>query len=134
MERLAERIKTARNAMAKFAETMAIKEPSAIERDAAIQRFKFTFEAVWKAGKEYLYIIEGIAEGSPKGVIRACRESGLFDNSQTVTALKMADDRNLTVHTYNEALAAEIYHNMKEYVLLMGKWLDSIETKTKAAG
>jgi len=54
-----------------FNEVMEIREPSSIERDAAIQRFEFTFEAVWKAVKSVLFEREGIDVGSPKAVIRA---------------------------------------------------------------
>lgn len=127
MERLNERVAVAEKALAAFQEVMAIANPTLIERDAAIQRFEFTFEAVWKAAKQMLFEVEGIDAGSPKGVIRACREVGLFDEAQAIMALQMADDRNLTVHTYNEALAAEIYGRMKDYVGLMAFWLRKIK-------
>ncbi|WP_181351246.1 nucleotidyltransferase substrate binding protein [Thalassobacillus sp. CUG 92003] len=51
-----------------------------VERDAAIQRFKFSFEASWKAAKEYLYDIEGVDAGSPKSVIRSCKEVHLLED------------------------------------------------------
>ncbi|WP_245606076.1 nucleotidyltransferase substrate binding protein [Thermus amyloliquefaciens] len=38
-------------------------------------------------------------------------------------ALTMADDRNLTVHTYNEALAQAIFARLGGYAQLMGKVL-----------
>jgi len=115
VERLFERIQVAQKALDRFAEAMAIVHPSELERDAIIQRFEFTFEATWKAAKQYLYDIEGIDNGSPKGVIRSCREIGILDDQQTVCALQMVNDRNLTVHTYNEALAVEIYTRMRDY-------------------
>ncbi|HML34188.1 MAG TPA: hypothetical protein PKC64_15325 [Sporomusa sphaeroides] len=34
----------------------------------------------------------------------------------------MADDRNLTVHTYNEALAVEIYSRLHAYTELLRCW------------
>ncbi|WP_073089328.1 nucleotidyltransferase substrate binding protein [Thermosyntropha lipolytica] len=52
-----------------------------------------------------------------------------FDEAQTITALQMTDDCNLTVHTYNEALAKEIYGRMKDYVGLMAFWIMKIEEK-----
>lgn len=129
MERLRERIEVAEKALNKFREIMIIKNPTAIERDAAIQRFEFTFEAIWKAAKEMLYKIEGLDVGSPKGVIRACREVGVFDDKETIFALQMVNDRNLTVHTYNETLAREIYSHLNDYVFLMEHWLNRIKDK-----
>lgn len=104
---------------------MAIVQPNSIERDASIQRFKFTFEAVWKAAKQWLYDVEGLDVGSPKSVIRTFREIGLFDEETTVLALQMVNDRNLTVHTYNEAFANEIYSKLTLYAPLLKNWISA---------
>lgn len=66
MGRLNERIETAKKAMSAFQEVMRIEIPTTIERDAALQRFGFTFEAVWKAAKQVLFEREGIDAGSPQ--------------------------------------------------------------------
>ncbi|MCE5286495.1 MAG: nucleotidyltransferase substrate binding protein [Pelosinus sp.] len=94
-----------------------------MERDAIIQRFEFTFEAVWKAAQSYLRAVEGMDIASPKGVVRACREVGIFNETDSILALKMTDDRNLTVHTYNEPLAIAIYERIPGYYLLLDGWL-----------
>lgn len=60
MGRSSERIEVARKALYSFQEVMQIGNPTTIERDAAIQRFEFTFEACWKAAKEVLFEREGI--------------------------------------------------------------------------
>ena len=49
MERLTRRLHDAESALARLGEVLAIEAPTDVERDAAIQRFEFTFEAVWKA-------------------------------------------------------------------------------------
>jgi nucleotidyltransferase substrate binding protein (TIGR01987 family) len=92
-------------------------------------RFKFTFEACWKAAKQFLVDIEGIDVGSPKGVIRSCREIGLFDEEETILALNMVNDRNLTVHTYNEEVAIKFHSNLKNYFPLLSKWIERMEEK-----
>lgn len=76
MERLNERLAVARRVLTTFQELLGLEQPSRIERDAAIQRFKYTCEAIWKAAQRYLQEIEGISIGSPKGSIRASREVG----------------------------------------------------------
>ncbi|PKM77609.1 MAG: nucleotidyltransferase [Firmicutes bacterium HGW-Firmicutes-15] len=131
MARLQERIAAASRALLALEEVMAIRKPSRIEQDAAIQRFEFTFETVWKAAQLLLRDVEGLDTGSPKGVIRDCLQIGLIDEQETVQALKMADDRNLTVHTYNEVLADEIYEHIKEYVLFLSKWLSRIAERAE---
>jgi uncharacterized protein YutE (UPF0331/DUF86 family) len=45
--------------------------------------------------------------------------------------MAMADDRNLTVHTYNEALADKIYSHLFEYAPLMRDWLAAMEHQLK---
>ena len=93
----------ARRALSTLQELVRLEHPSQVERDAAIQRFEYTCEAVWKAAQRYLLEVEGISAGSPKASIRACREVGLLSDDQAAIGLEMIDDRNLTVHTYNEA-------------------------------
>ena len=65
MERLSGRLAEAHRALASFEELARRHERSIIERDAAIMRFAYTFEAVWKVVQLYLYEHEGIEVGSP---------------------------------------------------------------------
>ena len=129
MERLRERLAVAARAISRLQEAVQLPNPSDLERDAIIQRFEFTFEAVWKAAQAYLFVAEGIDLASPKAVIRTCREIGLFKESETVLALKMADDRNLTVHTYNEPLAIAIYERILHYQVLLANWQMDMEQR-----
>jgi nucleotidyltransferase substrate binding protein (TIGR01987 family) len=101
-----------------------------VERDAAIQRFEYTCEAVWKAAQRYLQEVEGISVGSPKGSIRSSREVGLLTDEQTVIGLEMIDDRNLTVHTYNEAVAEDIHGSLPAYADFLSAWLTAMEERT----
>jgi nucleotidyltransferase substrate binding protein (TIGR01987 family) len=125
MARLTERLEVAARALKTLQEIL--REPkSGIARDAAIQRFESTFEAVWKAVQSYLKTMESLEPGSPKGAIRFSHQVGVLTEEQARCAMAMADDRNLTVHTYNEALAEKIYANLFEYALLMESWLTAM--------
>lgn len=126
MERLKERLETAKKALNKLRELVIKDEINEIERDALIQRFEFTFEIMWKCGKDYLRVVEGLDIASPKGVIRHCREIGLFDEEQTEQALRMADDRNLTTHTYDEAFALEMAGRVVKYEGLLWYWYEKM--------
>lgn len=112
MERLRERLDVAQKALATLQEALAEKNPTVIVRDAAIQRFEYTFEAVWKAGQAFLRRQEGLDVGSPKGVMRSLFQTGYLNEGQTELGLKMVDDRNLTSHTYSEGLSENIFKEL----------------------
>ncbi len=92
---------------------------SVIVRDATIQRFEYSFEIFWKFLKEHLRVKEGIICNSPKSCFREAFNVKLLTEDETVTALEMTDDRNLTAHTYHEEVAEEIYRKIKNYYELM---------------
>ena len=129
MERLRAKLAVASKANLRLLEAVRLPDPSELERDAIIQRFEFTFEALWKAAQYYLFVVEGLDIASPKGVIRACREVGIFNEEESMLARKMADDRNLTVHTYNEVLAVAIYQRILKYQGLLVAWQERMEVK-----
>lgn len=69
VERLEARFKDALRSLETLEAIMD--EPfSIIVRDAAIQRFEYTFEAFWKFVKEYLRIKEKIIAHSPRQCFR----------------------------------------------------------------
>jgi nucleotidyltransferase substrate binding protein (TIGR01987 family) len=129
MERLQERLISAKKALDSLQKLVTINQPNDVERDASIQRFEFTFEACWKAAKQYLYDIEGVDVGSPKSVIRSSREINIFNDEEAIVALKMVNDRNLTVHTYNEEVAIMIHSSLKNYYELMANWIQRMEKR-----
>ena len=51
----------------------------------------------------------------------------MLDEKGTGAALAMVDDRNLTVHTYNEALARAIFARLAGHAEALGGWLDALE-------
>ena len=123
MERVIERVNVARRALATLQELPLDSEPSDIERDAAIQRFEYTVEAVWKAAQVFLREFEGVTIASPKGATRASFQTRLIAEDDARIAMQMIDDRNLTVHMYNEDLARQIYSRLATYASLMERWL-----------
>ncbi|HCU24535.1 MAG TPA: nucleotidyltransferase [Deltaproteobacteria bacterium] len=130
MERLRERITIAEKALKTFEEIMQIASPDLVTRDAGIQRFEYTFEAVWKTAQRFLLVKEGLTAGSPKSTIRASLQVGLLNETECDLALRMADDRNLTVHTYDESIAETLYQHLQDYYPLLQNWLEKIKHKT----
>lgn len=103
---------------------------STITRDAAIKRFEFTFELLWKSLQRF-FRIQGITCNSPKGCLKEAFSFGLIEDNPLW--VRMIDDRNLTVHTYNEAVAIEIYQHLKNYMPLFNRMLQSLKNQTDSS-
>jgi nucleotidyltransferase substrate binding protein (TIGR01987 family) len=127
VDRLHERLSLARRALQNLQELASRTSVSPVERDAAIQRFEYTFEALWKGAQLFLREREGLDVGSPKATLRAAFRVGLVDDADLRRALEMADDRNRTVHTYNEAVAQAIFVRLAEYALTVDRMLSEME-------
>lgn len=81
-------------------------------RDAAIQRFEFTFELCWKALRRFAKH-EGLDVGTPREAFKTAMKLGWIDDDPVW--LRMLEDRNRTSHTYNETTAEEIYARLPAY-------------------
>jgi len=104
-----------------------LQEPfSVIIRDAAIQRFEFTFEALWKFLKEYLREKEGIICNSPKSCFREIFSLGLLNEEEVIGFLEMTDVRNLTSHTYKEEVSQLIFSKLPVYFSLLNNLINRI--------
>jgi nucleotidyltransferase substrate binding protein (TIGR01987 family) len=129
MDRFELILQQAQQALATLAELATLSSPSDVERDAAIQRFEYSCETTWKAAQKYLQEFEKINARSPREVVRRSRELGLLGDQDAISALAMLDDRNLTVHTYNRALAEVIFRRLNAYYQLLTQWLSAIEAR-----
>ena len=85
-------------------------------RDSTIQRFEFTLEITWKSIKTFLLEEEGVECRSPKACIRDFFATAHLNETQIQIMLEMVDNRNLATHTYHEALADEIFSDIKAYI------------------
>lgn len=130
MDRLTERLQRARSALGRLQEVAGLATPTMLERDAAITRFNFTFELIWKTARSVLIERHGQERplsGSPKSIIRECRIAGWLTDEQTSAMLKMADDRNLAVHVYSEETAETIYGRLADHARLLDVLLSAME-------
>lgn len=130
MEELKERLCSCQRALATLDE--AVNMPfSVIVRDASIQRFEYSFESLWKLLKAYLARHEGILCNSPKRCFREALQVGLLSVEETEMCLVMTDDRNLTSHTYIEAVAEGIYRKLPSHLTVMHTLLANIQACTE---
>ncbi|MBU1323419.1 nucleotidyltransferase substrate binding protein [Patescibacteria group bacterium] len=112
-------------ALKKLSEALARPETE-ISRDATIQRFEFTFEMSWK-------VMHSIAKTNKpklygvKAIIREAAALSLINDPKQW--LKFLEDRNLTVHTYKEELAKQVYANVKKFPQFVEQLL--VQAKTQ---
>ena len=108
--------------------TMKIISPSEIEIMAVIQAFELSFELAWKVMTDYLES-EGFDPKSPRETIKHAFQVKLVEDGHVwMDALK---DRNLIMHTYDEAFAKEMglkiknnyYPAIKCLYVKMKEWL-----------
>lgn len=79
--------------------------------------------------KLYLQQEEGIVCNSLKRCFRELLGTGLVSADGVELFLMMTDDRNLTAHTYIEALAEVIYQKLPDYLVRMKRLLVDIEAR-----
>jgi len=84
---------------------------SDVVRDAAIQRFEFTFELGWKSMMLWLRA-QGIDVRNPKDTLQEAFRQGLIEDGAKWSDLQ--GFRNLTSHTYNRDLARKVYGHIQE--------------------
>jgi len=100
---------------------------SDIVRDASIQRYEFTFELLWKTIKIYLKEEEGVICNSPKSCFRDLKSFLNLSEEELELCLEMTNDRNLSVHTYSEKMAKDLYDKLKNYFEISLKVFNGIK-------
>ena len=94
--------------------TEVFKKPkNAIIRDAAIQRFEYTFELSWKILKRYFKVNNHLDIFNIKDIFREGGNQGLIENVEKW--FEYLEARNLTSHTYDENIAEKVYEKAQEF-------------------
>lgn len=122
-----ERIESFAQALQRLQEALDA-EKTSLNRDASIQRFEFCVELAWKSMQKFLES-EKIICNSPKACLQEAFQIGLIQDD--ITWIHMLDDRNLTVHTYKEQLAIEIYGRLGGYVTLLRQLFEKFQSSLK---
>lgn len=99
-------------------------------RDAAIQRFEYTYELCWKFIRRHLILSEGgsgIDTLTRKELFRLAADKGLIEDAEKWFTYHYG--RNETSHVYNEKKADEIYHVAQLFSHDAKKLLDFLEKR-----
>lgn len=88
---------------------------------AIIKNFEFNYELSWKAMRRLL-AHHGISTSTPRQAISEAFRKSFIDSD--ALWISMIEDRNLTVHTYDEVFAAEMAKRIEQnYISLFDSFL-----------
>lgn len=105
-----------RKALSSLDKVLALAKDDVV-RDAAIQRFEYTYELAWKMIKRHL-------DWAGNGEAGALGRRDLFREAARIGLIADADvwfdynqARNATSHTYEETAAEEVYASAKKFAV-----------------
>ena len=78
-------------------------------QEGLIQRFEYTHELAWKVMKDYAEYQGYMDIRGSCDAIRKSLEMNLIDDKRWMETI---EDRNMTVHNYDNEIASEIYANI----------------------
>jgi Arc/MetJ family transcription regulator len=107
-------------------------ERTLVERDGAVLRLIYSYEAVWKVCQKMLAALENVSAASPNATIRAARALGWLSDADAQAAIKLGEERNLAVHMYRNQVGQQIEARLAAHAALLGRWLDALQKRAAA--
>ena len=129
MERLNRRLAEAAAALAMLGELAWKTDRSLVERDSAVLRLIYSYEAVWKACQKILAFVENVSAASPNATIRAARALGWLSDEDAEAAIKLGEERNLAVHMYRDQVGQQIEEHLAAHAALLRRWLEALQKR-----
>jgi len=123
-EKLKAQISQLQKATVRLKEVLLLK-PTQVNKDAAIQRFEFTFEIAWKT-MQSVAREKGIEVFSPKDSIRTAAQLRLIEKVEKW--FDFLDARNRSSHLYDEQMASEVYREAKKFLPEVERLIEKIKS------
>ena len=106
------RLKSFQEAIVRLEEALSL-PVNPVVRDSCIKRFELSFELSWAVIQSFLRD-RGLVCRSPRDCFREAFSYGLLIEEDVW--VQILQDRNLSVHTYNEELANQLYARLPRYL------------------
>ena len=106
------RLKSFEGAIQRLEEVLSLTTDRVV-RDSAIKRFELCFELSWKVIQGFLRD-RGLDCRSPRDCFREAFSYGLITDE--AIWVQIIQDRNLSVHTYDEQLANQLFSRLPNYL------------------
>ncbi len=104
--RWVQRFSNYRKALAQLRKFVEKGDLSALEEQGLIKAFEYTYELAWNTIKDYLLYQGNHSIIGSRDAIRSAFSVGIIEDGEVW--MSMLQDRNRTLHTYNETTADEI--------------------------
>lgn len=102
-----------------------------LKRDAAIQRFEYTYELSHKMLKRFLESTNPspatIDQMDFRDLLRLGAEVGVIDDVETWFVFR--DKRNITSHAYDEAKAKEVFESIPAFLEASSRLITAIKSR-----
>lgn len=98
------------------------------EKAGAIQAFEFCFELSWRTLKRVLSK-KGLDVASPRDTFRTAAQNHLLDNLEKWFDFQLK--RNLTLHTYNDAVMDEVVKVLPSFSIEMQRLVTTLQRGEK---
>jgi len=109
-------------------ELMTQRDLNNLEKQGAIQAFEFTYELAWNVLRDYLIWQGAETISGSRDAIREAFKRELISDGHAWLA--MLQDRNRTVHTYNEETANQILNSLENnYAKLFSEFFNVFTKK-----
>ncbi len=128
MERLDRRLAEAATALATLDELAGRSERTLVERDSAVLRRFYSYEAVWKACQKVLAALKNVSAASPNATIL-----GWLSDENAQAAIKLGEERNLPVDMDRDQVAQQIERHLAAHAALLRRWLEALQRRAATA-
>ncbi|NPA41704.1 MAG: DUF86 domain-containing protein [Aquificae bacterium] len=118
MDRVSRAVEKFEKAFRKFEEAVRSKRLEDLITDndvlteVVVKRFEYTFEALWKASKEFLKS-RGVDCYSPRSCFGGLIKEGIASEEMEALLKELIEIRNELVHVYDEERAKHLYERIK---------------------
>ena len=129
MERLDRGLAEAAAALATLDELAGKNERTLVERDSAVLRLIYLYEAIWKACQKVLAAMENVSAASPNATVRAARALVWLSDDDAEAAIKLGEERNLAVHMYRDQVGQQIEGRLAAHAALLLRWLEALQRR-----
>jgi nucleotidyltransferase substrate binding protein (TIGR01987 family) len=113
-----QRFENYRKALAQLNDAVALsaeRELTNLEKQGLVKGFEYTYELAWNVMKDYFRYQGNQEIRGSRDAIRAAYQSDLVDDGHIW--MKMIEDRNLSIHTYNQNVVEKIEdHILRLYI------------------
>jgi nucleotidyltransferase substrate binding protein (TIGR01987 family) len=122
-----QRLQNFEKAMADLDAALDLSDPDRFQRAGLVQFFEMSFELAWKTLKDYLEFQGHQDVSSPRSALKMAFQTGLVLDGHAW--MKALEDRNLTSHVYDEAIADQVIALIRtQYASLLHQLLGSLQS------